>query len=493
MNMSHKLSVADREFLDLVTHAAFANPFSAARTTLDKQIGGTERPTSRAVQVDRAIARVRDRLHRLEKHGSAKISEYTGSDARTLGMAHLFEVFHQYLDAFDQLLLDQLKVGDTPLSVPFANDALATLLRRGFSENDAIRYFAMFYQLRRAYYFIDRSLPGESPCQRQLRARLWNNVFTSDISFYERHLWNRMEDFSTLLLGETGSGKGAAASAIGRSGFIPFDAQKACFVESFTRSFIALNLSQFPPTLIESELFGHRKGSFTGAVEAHTGALAHCSPHGAIFLDEIGDISVPIQIKLLQVLQERTFTPVGSHERQRFSGRVIAATNRSLDELRHEGKFRDDFYYRLCSDVIQVPTLRQRLNELPAELDILLEQVVTRLLGHTDKVLICHLAQALRQSPGADYAWPGNVRELEQAARRILLVGHYEGQTSHEACDDHERFLAAVDGGTLNADDLLAGYCAQLHEALGSYEEVARRTQLDRRTVRRYVLLHGAR
>ncbi len=133
---------------------------------------------------------------------------------------------------------------------------------------------------------------------RNLRLHLWNNVFTHDIRWYEQYLWNRMEDFSTLLLGETGTGKGTAAAAIGRSGFIPYDEKKGCFTESFTRNFIAINLSQFAESLIESELFGHKKGAFTGAVEHHDGVFTRCTPYGSIFLDEVGDISVPIQVKL---------------------------------------------------------------------------------------------------------------------------------------------------------------------------------------------------
>src|SRR5205085_1538803 len=172
---------------------------------------------------------------------------------------------------------------------------------------------------------------------------LWQNVFTQEVHLYEHYLWDRMEDFSTLLLGETGTGKGAAAAAIGRSGYIPFGRNQGRFAESFMRSFIALNLSQFPESLIESELFGHRKGAFTGAVEAHEGLLARCSAHGAIFLDEIGEVSAPIQIKLLQVLQERSFCPVGSHETVKFRGRVVAATNRPLETPDGRKVFRDDF------------------------------------------------------------------------------------------------------------------------------------------------------
>src|SRR6185436_17438644 len=118
------------------------------------------------------------------------------------------------------------------------------------------------------------------------------------------------------------------------------------------------------------------------------GIFARCSPHGAIFLDEIGDASVPVQIKLLQVLQDRTFSPVGSHAKLRFRGRVIAATNRPLQELRARKLFRDDFYYRLCSDVITVPPLRQRLAESPEEMNLLLQELVRRMTGKSDPDLV---------------------------------------------------------------------------------------------------------
>jgi transcriptional regulator with GAF, ATPase, and Fis domain len=322
---------------------------------------------------------------------------------------------------------------------------------------------------------------------REVRRKLWNNVFTQDIEFYNAYLWDRMEDFSTLILGDTGTGKGTAAAAIGRSGFIPFDEKQESFAESFTESFIFLNLSQFPENLIESELFGHKKGAFTGAVDDYEGLFDRCSRHGAILLDEIGEVSIPVQIKLLQVLQERVFSPVGSHDEHRFQGRVIAATNRSLEELRGQGRMRDDFFYRLCSDIITVPPLRQRIQEDPGELDDLLAHTVHRLLGRSSPDLSRMVRLVIDQHLGADYAWPGNVRELEQCVRQVLLNQVYLGDQGSIAPDLNSRLIKGIQNGSIEAQSLLAGYCALLYRRHGTYEAVARRANLDRRTVKRHV------
>jgi transcriptional regulator with PAS, ATPase and Fis domain len=359
----------------------------------------------------------------------------------------------------------------------------------GFSEAEALRFFALYFQLRRAFYFIWRSLAGQCESMRRLRESLWNNVVTHDMRSFKDELWNRMEDFSTLMFGETGTGKGQAAAVVGRSQFIPYLPAERRFATNFAESFISLNLSQFPETLIESELFGHRKGAFTGAVEHHAGVFERCNAHGALFLDEIGEVSVPVQIKLLQVLQERAFTPLGGHEKKRFAGRVIAATNRPIEELRREGRFRDDFFYRLCSDVIVLPTLRQRIAESPAELEELVKVLVGRVVGEPYPDLVGKVLEALRSGLPRDYGWPGNVRELEQAVRRILLTGAYQPSVaSGQSADADERLALQLREGRLSAEQLLAEYCANLYRRLGSYAAVAERTGLDPRTSRKYVL-----
>jgi DNA-binding NtrC family response regulator len=481
-------SEAERAFMRTVAEVTACNPFTARRESLDRELA--DEPTSGERALDIAIERVGRFVEGLAGKGRTDLRRAPGSERELLRTVLLFDLYHAYRLQFDDHILRQVAAGEEPLRVEFAAGCLQRLEGYGLSAEEAARSFAAFFQLRRAFYFIHRGLIGRSACMRELRAQLWNNVFTHDFLRYERVLWDRMEDFSTLLLGETGTGKGASAAAIGRSGFIPFDARKGAFRESFAANYVAVNLSQYAAALIESELFGHRKGAFTGAVADHEGVLSRCRPNGAIFLDEVGDLDVPLQIKLLRVLQERVFTPVGSHEERRFAGRVIAATNKPLDELRRGGRFREDFYYRLCSDQVRVPPLRQRLQEDPAELQDLLEHILRRLCGDAGAAMAGDVGDRLRKSVGPDYAWPGNVRELEQAVRSILLKGHYAANGAGSASAPQARageLAAALECGALSARALLARYCRLLYERSGNYGEVARRTGLDRRTVRKYV------
>jgi transcriptional regulator with AAA-type ATPase domain len=488
MRQKQSLSAPDRDFFRIVSQAAFTNPFSQSRMEIDRRLADAYPSIPWDDAVEQAVARISERLRTLRVRGFDDLTGYGDDDRELLRTALLFELYHQYRQPFDAFILKQLAAGDTPIPLPFATTILSALSNIGLNHAAAHRFLAIFYQIRRAFYFIESGLTGLSPAMRNLRLQLWNNIFTCNITWYEQHLWDRMEDFSTLLLGETGAGKGAAAAAIGRSGFIPFDERKGCFSESFTRSFIAINLSQYPESLLDSELFGHKKGAITGAIENHEGVFDRCSPHGSIFLDEIGDVSIPVQIKLLQVLQERTFAAVGSHERRRFQGRVIAATNRPLDEMRASGQFRNDFYYRLCSDIVTVPSLRERITEEPRELEALAARILRRMVGEKAVEYARLVCDAIRRDVGADYAWPGNVRELEQAIRRIIITRHYKGDNAlqNQGGRDNE-LLEAFKNGSLDAESLLAGYCTALYRRHGSYEEVARITNLDRRTAKKYI------
>lgn len=485
MAQNKRLTDGERKFFDLVVTAGMTNPFSDARKRMDAEIGGVFPDTSRQERIANMVAEVSRRIAILDAEGRGSIADYDGRDRALVRNAFLFELFYRYRRKFDALIGDQVAAGAKPTRVGFTKEAMAHLRRRGI---DGKNTFELAFQLRRAYYFIDRALVGKSASMKRLRESLWNNVFTHRFDLYDRFLWNRMEDFSTLLLGETGTGKGTAAAAIGRSGYLPFDVTAERFQESFTGAFVSLNLSQFPEGIIESELFGHRKGAFTGAVEDYKGVFSRCSPHGAIFLDEMGEVSVPIQIKLLNVLQERTFYPVGSHTPARFHGRVIAATNKTLRELR-EGAFRDDFYYRLCSDLIVVPPLRLRVKENPGELEDLLSHTVARLVGSPSEELVEMAKQVIDRNLGPDYPWPGNVRELEQCVRRILLTSVYEGDITATAKGGPlgAVLTRGIEEGTLSAQELLTGYCAYLYDISRTYGDVARQTGLDRRTVKKYI------
>jgi len=485
--MKKQLTNREQQLLHKIRQSITANPFSRQRVAADSRISDLAPDTEPEKLLSAAIEIAEKSGQNFNRSNRADVNLFDGRDRQLVDGLFLFIIFHRYLDQFDSHIRQQIKAGDEPVHLDFHAKIIKELSSFGYSRQEVDRYIAVFFQMRRAYYFINTTLPGKSLCMQHLRSRLWNNIFTHDIGLYVDLLWNRMEDFSTLLTGKTGTGKGVAATAIGRSGFIPFDRKQKRFKESFTRAFLAVNLSQIPDLLIESELFGHARGSFTGAVKNHDGVFARSSRHGAVFLDEIGELSTRTQVKLLRILQERSFSAVGSSRILHFSGRVIGATNQDIDRLRQQGKFRDDFYFRLCSDTITIPSLRRRIEEDAGELELLANHLLTRIVGCPQPDLLQQVLDTLHTSLPPEYAWQGNVRELEQSIRRILLSGSYKPGTNSRKSDQYDTIIRDLDQGNWSMAQLTRWYCNHLYRKYGTYQQVAKKTGLDRRTVKKYL------
>jgi two-component system response regulator AtoC len=207
---------------------------------------------------------------------------------------------------------------------------------------------------------------------------------------------------NVLITGESGTGKEAVARCIHEHG------------PRAERPWVAINCSAIPRDLMESELFGYVRGAFTGAVQNRLGRLEQANG-GTLFLDEVGDLDLALQAKLLRVLQEREFSPVGSDVIRRVDLRVIAATHRDLDRMVRQGGFREDLLYRLDVYKIQVPPLRARADDIP----LLAENFLQTFRGEMDKPVERFSEEAMTAL--CNYNWPGNVRELRNAVERSLL------------------------------------------------------------------------
>ncbi|HEY8665628.1 MAG TPA: sigma 54-interacting transcriptional regulator [Tepidisphaeraceae bacterium] len=347
---------------------------------------------------------------------------------------------------------------------------------------DPAQLFAGFFQIRRAFHNIYSFIVGTSLRSARLRAEIWQSVFTHDLRRYQRFLFERMGDFTTLITGESGTGKELVARAIAFSRYIPFDPKTKTFSDDPADSFHALNLSALSPTLIESELFGHRRGAFTGALEDRAGWLEVCKPLGTVFLDEIGETDGQIQVKLLRVLQMRSFQRLGDTATRHFHGKIIAATNRDLAAEMRNGRFRHDFYYRLCADMIETPSLREQLRESPGDLRNLILFITTRLAPDAAEELASETEAWIVEHLGQEYGWPGNFRELEQCVVNILIRKEY--RPAHSDSDGAQDLADAIAAGSLTADALLRRYCTIVYGQTQNYEETARRLKLDRRTVK---------
>jgi len=217
---------------------------------------------------------------------------------------------------------------------------------------------------------------------------------------------------TVLVRGETGTGKELVAAAIHKRS------------KRREEPFVKLNCAAITDTLIESELFGHEKGAFTDAKEARKGRF-ELADGGTLFLDEIGDISGSAQVKLLRVLQEREFERVGGSKTIKVNVRLVAATNRNLEEMVKNGTFREDLYYRLNVIPIDLPPLRERGDDIALLVNFFLQKSMS---NHKKRVIITDEAMDIL----CQYTWPGNVRELENTVERIVLMGSEDGISADE-------------------------------------------------------------
>ena len=349
--------------------------------------------------------------------------------------------------------------------------------------HDPQHTFACFRQIQRAFEYVFRDIIGNSLPAARLRAGVWQSIFTHDMRRYRRTLYARMGEFATLITGPSGTGKELAARAIAESRYTSFDAGRQSFAGDDAESFFPINISALSPTLVESELFGHKRGAFTGAVADRKGWLETCPASGSVFLDELGDLDPAIQVKLLRVIETRTFHSVGETAARQFRGKLITATNRDLTDLMRRGQFREDLYYRLCSDQVTTPSLAEQLADSPGVLRELVYYMSRRVAGPEAEELAREVMLWIEGRLGAGYDWPGNYRELEQCVKNVLIRRNY--RPSRVAPEDPvEQFALEARTGKLTAEELLGRYVTIVYSRLGSYEETARRLGLDRRTVK---------
>ncbi|MCU7816000.1 MAG: sigma-54 dependent transcriptional regulator [Candidatus Thiodiazotropha sp. (ex Rostrolucina anterorostrata)] len=254
-------------------------------------------------------------------------------------------------------------------------------------------------------------------------------------------------DVSVLLTGESGTGKELAARALHYNS------------TRWDQPFVVENCGALPDELLESELFGYKRGAFTGAVEDRAGLFERASG-GTVFLDEIGEVSPAFQVKLLRVLQEGEIRPLGSSQTRQVDVRVIAATNRDLEQEVREGRFREDLYYRLATVTIHLPALRERKTDIPlianSILDGAIQHLGKRVDGFSAEAIACMQA----------YHWPGNVRELQNEIRHMLVMSDMDEMGAELLSPRVLRAAPEGDEADLQTMDVLEGSLKERVESL---------------------------
>ncbi|HYX24688.1 MAG TPA: sigma 54-interacting transcriptional regulator [Thermoanaerobaculia bacterium] len=498
------LNDSERDFATAVSRLAYVNPFLPERIEWERRAIGEEHvpfggvwhaggdPGGQNPNEGRIAARSEALAGELRERlaGGGRARAATAEELELYQDLVLYLLYYRYQAQLYEAVVAGARgrKPDLGFYADFAADGerfLAPAAGRLRSRFEPAHLFACCFQVRRAFHSIFSSILGGSMPAARLRAQVWQSIFTHDLRRYQRSLYLCLGDVTTLVTGPSGTGKELVARAIALSRYIPFDPGTRGFAERPDESFFPLNLSALSPTLIESELFGHRRGAFTGAMVERAGWLEVCPPLGTVFLDEIGEVDVAIQIKLLRVLETRTFQRLGDTRDLRFRGKVVAATHRDLAGEMAAGRFREDLYYRLCSDRIETPSLAERLRDSPQEISDLVLFLAQRQVGEEAAPDLAREVVAwIDRRLGRDYPWPGNVRELAQCVSNVLIRREYLPVPRISASDPRRALAEEILAGRLSAEEVLGRYCTLVYAETGSYQETARRVGLDRRTVK---------
>ncbi|WP_152054351.1 sigma 54-interacting transcriptional regulator [Tautonia marina] len=515
------LSPAENRIAGAIAGIGYCNPFLPDRLELERQALGDAfvevgsviwaRP---GVPIERLFPNVlllRRRAETLVEEMRSRLVQGQSASEEELLLYEdlaLYLLYSHHMSAFDGLVMRDREGDPVGFWKEFQGEFERLLRipgRRLPSAHNPAVIFAGFYQIERAFAHIFQKIIGGSMPAARLRAAAWDSIFTRDMRRYTRFLHDRMAPITTLITGPSGSGKELVAQAIGRSRYLAFDEESRRFNRS---DYTPLNLSAFSPTLIESELFGHVKGAFSGAID-RKGWLEQCSgPDDTVFLDEIGELAEAIQVKLLRVLQDRRFVRVGetTTRPREFHGKIIAATNRDLSAAMRDGRFREDFFHRLCDDHITTPSLADQLadpDRRSQELTELVRFLASELLGElspgpdgsSEAERLALEADALTREVVdwieknlRDYSWPGNVRELSRCVRNVMVRGSYRPPLPTAQAGNRgpvEQYLDQVREASLSSDDLVGRYFAMAYHRTGAnYKEAGRRLGVDWRVVR---------
>ena len=494
------LTANELELARAIGSLNYTNPFTPKRLEQEERILGARSTKGTAVwhkiynkgsvtpNVEKIFALSRDFVSEVRaRFDRPGFQQATEKELEAYDELVVYWLFEKYRLTVGEIMVQHPDETYFPCYRDFAKDfdeLVARVPRRKPSLFSPEKTFAIYFQVHRAFHFIFNTIVGSSIEAAEFRANIWQSIFTHDIYRYHRLLYDKMSNVTTLVTGESGTGKELVARAIALSQYIPINGQTSMFSCGYPECFHALQLSAMPQSILESELFGHVKGAYTGAIADHKGYLETCKPWGTIFLDEIGEINNEVQIKLLRVLQTRSFQRIGEVKPLTFHGKIIAATNRNLHDACRQEHFRYDVYYRLCADTIATVPLRKLIDGRVEELRLFVLVLALRILGDEREAEI-FAEESLRwiqENLGIEYQWPGNVRELEQCLRNLLVRGKYVPPNQEAAP------VSPTPEISLTAEQVMRNYMQGVFRREGgNLAKTARAAGVDRRTVKKYL------